>query len=287
MTAPGVNTSQAGPQAYQSADGRQWVGWLSVADGTPWASWVQFPREIVIAPIWALMNRLLVLGLVFIAISLMVVWALSARITMPLDTLTAAVGAFAAGDYSPRVTGSARNEVGRLSMAFNSMAEQLTAGHHALEARAKALYESEARKSAVVSGALDCIITLDPAGIVTDINPAAEEVFGYMRADVLGKPFSTLVTLPAFTPGPEDAFRDYLTAGETVALGRRLELQAIRKDGLAFTAEVSIIGLRTEDRPGFSAFVRDLTDQKAGEAYAAARHSCSRRKTAASRKPAG
>ena len=42
------------------------------------------------------------------------------------------------------------------------------------------LEESDARKSAILDSALDCIITIDHEGRIVDFNPAAEETFGYL-----------------------------------------------------------------------------------------------------------
>ena len=58
----------------------------------------------------------------------------------------------------------------------------------AKEARAAALAlrQSEARKSAVLEAALDCIITADVQGRIVEFNPAAERTFGYTRAERAG-----------------------------------------------------------------------------------------------------
>ena len=48
------------------------------------------------------------------------------------------------------------------------------------------LKRSEARKAAILNSALDCIITIDHAGRITEFNPAAERTLGcYRRDDVL------------------------------------------------------------------------------------------------------
>src|SRR3954452_431425 len=59
-----------------------------------------------------------------------------------------------------------------------------------------AVAESEARKSAVLSSALDCIITIDAANRILEFNPAAEHTFGYRAQDVLGKDMADLLIPP-------------------------------------------------------------------------------------------
>ena len=61
---------------------------------------------------------------------------------------------------------------------------------------ARQLMESEARKSAVLEGALDSIVSMDEEGRITEFNRAAEATFGYSRADLL----SGRVQWSAMTP---------------------------------------------------------------------------------------
>jgi light-regulated signal transduction histidine kinase (bacteriophytochrome) len=63
---------------------------------------------------------------------------ISARITRPLQALTDASEAIAAGEYSKRVATSRRDEIGRLGQAFNAMAERVQRSHDDLEARVSA-----------------------------------------------------------------------------------------------------------------------------------------------------
>ena len=62
--------------------------------------------------------------------------------------------------------------------------------------RTAELAASEARKSAIMDSALDSIVTLDAGMRVTEFNPAAEQTFGYSRAEALGVEFSQLVSVP-------------------------------------------------------------------------------------------
>ncbi len=50
-----------------------------------------------------------------------------------------------------------------------------------------AMRESEARKTAILETALDCIITCDHEGLILEFNPAAEKTFGYCREKVIGR----------------------------------------------------------------------------------------------------
>ena len=49
------------------------------------------------------------------------------------------------------------------------------------------LRRSEARKAAILDSALDCIVTIDHEGCITEFSPAAERTFGYRRDEVVGR----------------------------------------------------------------------------------------------------
>ena len=66
------------------------------------------------------------------------------------------------------------------------------------------LKQSEVRKSAIVDSALDCIVTIDHEGCITEFNPAAARTFGYRREEVVGK-HSGRSYHPAFASGKTSA----------------------------------------------------------------------------------
>ena len=54
----------------------------------------------------------------------------------------------------------------------------------------------EAQTRAIVDAAVDCIITIDSAGIIRSVNPAINKIFGYSESDVLGKNVNLLMPEP-------------------------------------------------------------------------------------------
>ena len=58
------------------------------------------------------------------------------------------------------------------------------------------LRESDARKSAILDAAFDCIITMDADGNVVEVNPATERTFGYTAAEMVGRELAELI-IPA------------------------------------------------------------------------------------------
>jgi PAS domain-containing protein len=83
-------------------------------------------------------------------------------------------------------------------------------------ARVKAeerLHASEEMSASIVRAALDCIITMDHEGRITDFNAAAEKTFGYAREDVVGRRLADTI----IPPDLRDAHQRALSATSTPA----------------------------------------------------------------------
>jgi PAS domain S-box-containing protein len=129
----------------------------------------------------------------------------------------------------------------------------------------EAVRESEARKSAIVEAALDCIITIDHEGKVTEFNPAAEKTFGYLRDDALGREMAELIIPPYLRDRHRAGLAHYLATGVGPLLGKRVELTAVRADGTEFPAEVTISRVDLPGPPVFTGYVRDITHRQQAE----------------------
>jgi PAS domain S-box-containing protein len=125
--------------------------------------------------------------------------------------------------------------------------------------------ESEARKTAILETALDCVISIDHTGRVLDFNPAAEHTFGYSRPDVVGHDMAELIVPTAHRDRHREGLSRYLESGAGRVLNRRLEMPARRKDGDEFPAELAITAIHVGGQPIFTAYLRDITDRKRAE----------------------
>ncbi len=128
-----------------------------------------------------------------------------------------------------------------------------------------ALKQSEARKAAILGSALDCIMTVNHEGRITEFNPAAERTFGYRRAEVVGKMMDEVIFPPAPCDGQQQGLARYLALGERPVLGQRVEMTAVRSGGAEFPVEVAITRIAIEGPPAFSAYLRDITDRREAE----------------------
>ncbi len=126
----------------------------------------------------------------------------------------------------------------------------------------QAVRESEARKSAILETALDCIITIDHEDRIIEFNPAAERTFGYSRADVLGRPMAELIVPPSLREQHYRGMKHFLATGEGPVLNKRIEVRAMRADGTEFPVELAITPTMLDGSPIFTAYLRDISERE-------------------------
>jgi diguanylate cyclase (GGDEF)-like protein/PAS domain S-box-containing protein len=113
---------------------------------------------------------------------------------------------------------------------------------------------------AVVDNAPDAIVIVDPSGTIVLVNTQTEAMFGYDRADLVGKPVELLV--PAYLRSAHHAHRaTFAAAAHPRLMGVGLELLACRHDGTTFPVEISLSPLKPGDTSLVCAAIRDVTER--------------------------
>ena len=120
--------------------------------------------------------------------------------------------------------------------------------------------ESEARARAVLDTTVDGILTMGVEGTIRSFNPAAEDLFGYDAAEVVGTPLPALIA-PSDRAVVEEALRRYRDAGHAALIGDEQVLQGKRRDGTTFPIELSLSETELRDRSFLTGIVRDVTDR--------------------------
>jgi len=128
--------------------------------------------------------------------------------------------------------------------------------------QAAALRRSEARKAAILDSALDCFVTIDHEGCITEFNPAAERTFGFRRDEVVGKQLADVIIPPSLREQHRRGLARYLITGDARVLGRRVEMTAVRSDGTEFPVELAITRIPLDGPPSFTGYLRDITERK-------------------------
>ena len=125
-------------------------------------------------------------------------------------------------------------------------------------------HSSDVLLESVLDSAIDGIIGVDEHGTIRSFNAAAERLFGYAAADVIGSPFSALMPEPYRTNGIEYLARHART-GHTRIVGRGRQLVGLRADGTTFPLELAVSEFTLAGQRYFTGVVRDLTRQRALE----------------------
>ena len=197
---------------------------------------------------------MLVLGsLIFITMAGMS-WYLSKGIVEGVARLSEGAAEFERGNLDHRIEARTKDELGALAGDLNKMAAMRKVDEEALA-------ESEQRITAIVEHITDGIVTIDEAGIIQWVNPAAERIFGYRSEQLIGRNVNILVPEPFH--GEHDTYiRNYLETGQAKIIGIGREVEGQRRDGGTFPMELEIAEIRFKDERLFLGVTRDITERK-------------------------
>jgi PAS domain S-box-containing protein len=129
----------------------------------------------------------------------------------------------------------------------------------------EALHEAEARARAVLESSLDAVLSMDSRGGIVEFNPAAEQMFGVARDDVVGRPLVEVIVPPSLRDAHRKGLARYLATRDARILNRRVELTAMRGDGSEFPVEVTIVRVEASGPPMFTGFIRDISQRVRAE----------------------
>ncbi len=130
----------------------------------------------------------------------------------------------------------------------------------------QALRDSAALIEAILKTVADGIITLQAgSGRIEMVNPAAEQMFGYATADLIGQDFSLLIPELAHGQGAT-SLEHYRASAEARAVGLGREVVGRRKDGSIFPLEIAASEMWLGGQRYFSGILRDITARKQADA---------------------
>lgn len=126
----------------------------------------------------------------------------------------------------------------------------------------RAQHQSGERFRAVIDNAHDAIIAIDAHGKIEMFNRAAERIFGYAPAEVIGRNVHILMPQP-YHREHDGYIHNYLTTGKAKIIGTGREVEALHKDGTVFPIDLSIGEMRGSGSGsrGFIGVIRDTTER--------------------------
>lgn len=116
----------------------------------------------------------------------------------------------------------------------------------------------------ILEQAIDAVVTINSDKIVTFFNRAAEKLFGYTRAEVMGQNVKMIV--PIEHQVQHDSYVDAnLHTGVNKVIGMSRDLEMTRKDGTRFWGNLSLSRAVVNGDTHYTAFIKDITQQKNSE----------------------
>ncbi len=252
LIAPAMLAFSARPRGLT---GRQWLEVGAIVAGLSTAAVVVFARRIDSAAHYPL-EYLVFPFLIWPAIRFGIAGAAFANLLTATVAIWGTVHSFGPYAAAPGPAGEERLMLLQIFLGVVATSGLL------LGATASDRDASRVRKAGWLDAALDCIISMDHAGRIIEFNPAAERTFGCTRAEAIGREFAELL-LPEHL---RDYHRRAITMtnriGDPGILGRRFETVALRAGGAEFPIEFSLSSAATTGPRTFTAFLRDITEQK-------------------------
>ncbi len=134
----------------------------------------------------------------------------------------------------------------------------------------------EARSGAILDASLDAILIIDTRGRIVEFNRAAQRIFGYGRAEVIGQNLAEKLVPPRLRDAHLAGVQRYQETGQADVEGLRREITAMRADGSEFPAELAVCRVDHYGSPAFVGFLRDLTGKKHATRIRAMQHRITR-----------
>lgn len=126
------------------------------------------------------------------------------------------------------------------------------------------LGNSEEHLRSILATVPDAMIVIDEYGIVLSFSSAAERMFGYAAAEVIGENIKML--MPSPLREEHDSYLErYRTTGERRIIGIGRITTAQHRDGFTFPIELAVGEAYIDGQRIFTGFIRDLTERQRAE----------------------
>lgn len=125
----------------------------------------------------------------------------------------------------------------------------------------KELQEAKGRFRSLMDNCVDALIVINEDGSVLDFNLAAEQIFQYPAAEIIGHNVSELMPEP-YRSGHDGYLRNYLTTGDAKIIGIGREVVGQRKDGTTFPMDLSVGEMPDGGTRNFIGIVRDISQRR-------------------------
>ena len=163
-------------------------------------------------------------------------------------------------EFLASVTITALRDEGGALRGFGKVVRDIT-DQRAAEA---AVSRREHHLRSILATVPDAMIVMDECGTVASFSAAAERVFGYTEAEIVGRNVSLLMPT-ADRDAHDDHLRNYLATGIRHVIGNVREVTARRNNGESFPIELAVGEVSIAGERIFTGFIRDMTGRRETE----------------------
>ncbi len=163
-------------------------------------------------------------------------------------------------EFLASVTITALHDAGGTLRGFGKVVRDIT-DQKASEA---ALARREEHLRSILATVPDAMIVIAETGAILSFSAAAERLFGYAEADMIGADVGSLIPR-AERASYEGPLRAYLASGDVRAIGGLHLVNALRRDGTTFPVELAIGETLSGGQRIFTGFIRDLSQRRRTE----------------------
>jgi PAS domain S-box-containing protein len=129
----------------------------------------------------------------------------------------------------------------------------------------EALRASEQHFRQIVNTAHDAFVAMDASGIITAWSPQAEKTFGWPENEALGRSLAHTIIPARHREAHYRGLESFLDTGRGPIFDRRIELEALHRDGHEFPVEMTVTPLRVANGYVFNAFLHDISERRQAE----------------------
>ncbi len=228
-----------------------------------WGFVAKIDVDEVYQPIRALAAKTLIVAAAFAGLALLAAYLMATRIAKPIINLATCAKNVELGDFSTRAQYDSRDELGKLSHAFNSMVKSLGEYRDKMETlvqiRTQEVSQLAKRFKAIFDHSNDAIMILDLAkDRIIDANPRASMMLGYECKQLLSTPVSSI------HPDELPQIRSFAAKVFKSGAGWTNELSCRTSSGKCLPSEISASIMQIPQHHGdvLLAIIRDISERK-------------------------
>ncbi len=262
-----------GPGIVVSALGVEQLGVARKMATTGWMVLAAVPTKEMFAPVADFKRRVYLAALLISLAAAVILRFFLIRQFAPLKEAGGAIRRMTEGEIPmAAIPVTRRDEIGELIANFNRLVAERSRLEQSLQAEIisrkqanEALRESRDRLEGIYLSVGDGIVSVDAEQRIVLFNSAAERIFGYSTAEMIGRPLTVLLP-ERFRPQHGENIRHFDSAGQSKrAMGTYGLVYGLRRSGEEFPVEAAVSQSGIPPNKLFTVILRDITERRRAE----------------------